>query len=250
MVGVIVGVSGSVAVMWPGGGSPVDLNARVAGTGWTLQEAIDINNKGQIVGIGTKDGVSAIFFLDSDGSVSKVIDRGSSASVFEVAEDGAVVGSYDFQSGIGTRGYLWRKGEDLIVIEGQARGLSGAGAVVGSVRTGLASNRGVRWHPPFGQSDFTEIKPDDPAHLTWPQDISTAGTVVGFFSGTAPDGNGFSKAFHWRAGIFTDLTAIHGGDAIQQHAVRISETGRILVYSYRRDSSGTPQQYFQVVPAP
>lgn len=63
----VVGVSeagglGDRAVLWSGG-AVYDLNSFVTGSGWTLIEAKDINNKGQIVGSGVKDGKFHAFLL-------------------------------------------------------------------------------------------------------------------------------------------------------------------------------------------
>ena len=69
--GVIVGRSGppgnGVAVEWsPDGSTVTDLNTLLpANSGWTLEEALDINSRGQILGIGSLNGNETYFVLDS-----------------------------------------------------------------------------------------------------------------------------------------------------------------------------------------
>lgn len=61
--GTIVGTSNATAVAWEDG-RIIDLNDRLpAGSGWQLAEAVSINERGEITGIGTLNGVPAAFLL-------------------------------------------------------------------------------------------------------------------------------------------------------------------------------------------
>ena len=61
--GVTSKASDSRALLWQNG-APVDLNKLVrGGRGWVLQEATGINNKGQIVGIGSYRNTTHAFLL-------------------------------------------------------------------------------------------------------------------------------------------------------------------------------------------
>lgn len=72
-VGVIVGTAssnelGERAVMWRDG-QVIDLNQYVLGTGWVLQSANDINNRGWIVGLGRREGRREGYVLIPDPSL-------------------------------------------------------------------------------------------------------------------------------------------------------------------------------------
>ena len=62
-----MGMGGSSlhAILWQDG-AIIDLNSLVEGTGWTLECATDINDKGQIIGYGTKDTGRYAFLLTPD----------------------------------------------------------------------------------------------------------------------------------------------------------------------------------------
>ena len=65
--GAIVGASGHRAFLWQGG-TMSDLNTRLPlGSGWTLEDARAINNKGQITGRGTRDGQPHAYLLTPRG---------------------------------------------------------------------------------------------------------------------------------------------------------------------------------------
>jgi probable HAF family extracellular repeat protein len=57
------GVGSDRAVLWQGHSAAVDLNQFVAGSGWTLLSANSINNHGDIVGYGMRDGQYRAFML-------------------------------------------------------------------------------------------------------------------------------------------------------------------------------------------
>ena len=87
--GVIVGRSGppgnGVAVKWsPDGSTVTDLNTFLpANSGWTLEDALDINSKGQILGIGSLDGNQTYFVLDAASDLSaSVVLTGSDGQPF------------------------------------------------------------------------------------------------------------------------------------------------------------------------
>ena len=56
-------LSASRAVVWQGSAA-VDLNNLAAGAGWILSSATGINNAGQIVGVGLRDGQIRAFLLN------------------------------------------------------------------------------------------------------------------------------------------------------------------------------------------
>ena len=61
--GDVVGISQNRAVLWRGT-TVIDLNTRIApGSGWVLQKATAINNRGQIAGVGIRNGQPRIFLL-------------------------------------------------------------------------------------------------------------------------------------------------------------------------------------------
>ncbi|MFI5335261.1 MAG: PEP-CTERM sorting domain-containing protein [Opitutales bacterium] len=63
-LGQVVGVSGSHAFLYGASTGTLDLNSLVTGyPGWVLQEAVGINDSGQIVGYGTVYGAQAAFLL-------------------------------------------------------------------------------------------------------------------------------------------------------------------------------------------
>jgi probable HAF family extracellular repeat protein len=69
VTGHVVGRSGAAdfsrsrAVLWQGG-VPVDLNSIAAAPGWALSSATGINDVGQVVGVGLRDGQIRAFRLD------------------------------------------------------------------------------------------------------------------------------------------------------------------------------------------
>jgi uncharacterized membrane protein len=245
--GDVVGVSDFRPVLWPGGGAPIELATRAAGSGWVLTDARLINDAGQIVGLGQFEGQQAYYFLDTDNSVTKIIDRVSNANVYGLSEDGDVAGVISV--GTGATGFLWRRGRERIDIQGNVSSVNVDRVVAGNVRSSLSSTRGVIWRAPYTDQDITEIVPPDPAYMSWPQHVGDDGVVVGFFSGQDDNGNGFSKAFQWKSGRFTDLSALYGEGTNLQRAVRVGEGGQVLIYSMRPTDEGS-QTYFMVVQAP
>lgn len=67
--GTVVGMAGYRAIRWDANGNVVDLNSFIpSGSGWTLERAMAINNKGQIVCFGhDQEGQGHLFLLDSPG---------------------------------------------------------------------------------------------------------------------------------------------------------------------------------------
>lgn len=61
--GDVVGSSLGKAALWKGA-TAIDLNTRLApGSGWVLQKASAVNNRGQIAGVGTRNGQPRVFLL-------------------------------------------------------------------------------------------------------------------------------------------------------------------------------------------
>ena len=61
--GDVVGSSLGKAVLWKGA-TAIDLNTRLApGSGWVLQKASAVNSRGQITGVGTRNGQPRVFLL-------------------------------------------------------------------------------------------------------------------------------------------------------------------------------------------
>jgi uncharacterized membrane protein len=241
--GDIVGLSGSSPVLWPGGGTPIDLSTRAAGSGWTLRDARFINDDGQIVGIGEFEGKGAWYFLDTDGTVTKIIDTVFPKEVRDLSQDGRVVGI-----ALSETSFVWRRGEPRVEFRGNAFSINSNGMVTGFLRF-ASIVRGVTWDEPYAEANVTEIVPFDPAHTVSPQSVADDGNVVGFFSGPSPGGGrDFIHAFLWRDGRFSDLSALHGAGTNQQRAIRVGSGGRVLLYSIR-PTEGGDQTFFMVVDA-
>jgi uncharacterized membrane protein len=66
VVGSSESVAGNHAVIWDETGSIVDLNDAITVSGWVVTSATAINDNGDIVGIGTLDGVNHGFLLNND----------------------------------------------------------------------------------------------------------------------------------------------------------------------------------------
>jgi probable HAF family extracellular repeat protein len=65
----VVGLDQSHAFIWSNG-AMTDLNTLIGGSAWELNQAYAINDNGQIVGIGTRDGLTHAFRLDPIVSTS------------------------------------------------------------------------------------------------------------------------------------------------------------------------------------
>lgn len=68
--GVIVGDMEGRATLWNINGVAIDLNSLIPGTGWILNDAIAINDQGQIIGNGTINGETHSFLYTPDSSTN------------------------------------------------------------------------------------------------------------------------------------------------------------------------------------
>ena len=106
----ILGATYPYAFIWEGDGL-VDLNTKAAGSSWNLLHAHSINNNGEIVGQGIKDG-KVPAFLYSNGAVTNLgtLEDNTHSAAQSINEIGQVVGnSYSFE--VERKAFLWEQGE-------------------------------------------------------------------------------------------------------------------------------------------
>jgi probable HAF family extracellular repeat protein len=100
VVGSMTTPSGTVAMLWHNG-QVIDLNTLLPpGSGWTLEGAVDINRRGQILGGGTRHGVARVFVLSPGGGyrvAGRIVDPAGrpieGAAVYLGDEDEVMTGA-------------------------------------------------------------------------------------------------------------------------------------------------------------
>ena len=187
-------------------------------------EATDMNDKGQIVGLGTFSGATALqAFLWDNGTFTKLGTLGgSSSAATAINNHGQIVGYSKIAGDGATHAFLWERGEmiDLGTIEGgssQADGINDKGEIVG-VASQLCANPPFIWR----KGVMSWLLPGPPSCATryFITDISDAGHVVGYRAVGASD----SRAFVWRDGV--DLTV----GSSQTYGMSVNSRGEIAGY--------------------
>jgi probable HAF family extracellular repeat protein len=74
VVGTVFGYSNGEAVIWRGGELITLTSVLPSGSGWILHEATGINDRGDIIGVGTHSGMRRGFLLTASGVSGQVID--------------------------------------------------------------------------------------------------------------------------------------------------------------------------------
>jgi probable HAF family extracellular repeat protein len=186
-----------------GGGALQNLNNLLpGGSGWTLDAALAINNKNQIVGEGTLNGASHAFLLDAGTGVMTDL------------------GSYG--------GPLWG-----CVGGTQAGAINDAGSVVGGGYDGGENIHAFLWTS-GGLQDLGSMVSGGEA---WANDINDSGVIVGF--GTDPlNPNGNYHAFVYRDGTMTDLNSLidPGLGVTLDWASGVNDAGQIIATDYNGQS--------------
>jgi len=176
------------AVLWRNG-AILDLNTVIpAGSGWQLQAATGINNRGQIAGFGYLAGLQRAFLLDN-GVVTDLgtLPGGFYSRATGINEDGWVVGRSSKPGG-DDHGVLWRDGTmvdlgSLPGISAEVNDVNDVGQVVGSATIGAFGGAAFLWQNGKRTDLNTLIDPLLPPNSGWilteAAAMNNAGQIVG-----------------------------------------------------------------------
>lgn len=210
-------------------GSMQTVDSLVAGSGWNVIEVWDINDSGQLVGVGLHGGLHA--FIASDGSVVDIGTLGGCCSEARgVNRHGAVVGRSEIPISGEAHAFLYLAGTllDLGVLPGDlvsvAEDVNDSNIVVGDSGPGApGSVRGFIWRNGVMASLGTL------AGNSHALAVNNCSEVVGYYEG--PDGH---HAFIWRSGVLIDLNSlIQPGTGLKiGTAVDINDRGFIAAIAF------------------
>ncbi len=164
--------------------------------------AVDINDRGQVVGTITRAGAAAEeAVLWQNGRMTELGTLGGSGSApLAINERGQVIGNSTVNESYDEHPFLWQRGRmtDLLAgtkaAEGRAADLNDAGMITGYASFGDHNNRAVLWH----DGRLTDI--GLPGHTGGGSFINEGGDVLG---ATWADPQDFSVPFRWSNGQTT-----------------------------------------------
>jgi probable HAF family extracellular repeat protein len=214
------------AFLWRAGG------AQDAGTLGGTTQAAAVNEQGVVVGLSVNgQNQQRAVRIDSNGIADLGGLPGAVASVaFDINSTGWIVGGSMVPSGSTTvnRAAMWRGGNVISLGslgggQGEARGISDAGHVVGWATTANNGQHAFRWTEPGGMVDLGTL--GGAGTYSFGLDVNIHGTVVGMATG--PSGQ---RAFMWtpQTGM-QDLGVAPG--FLESWASAINEAGQAVGYS-------------------
>ena len=128
---------------------------------------------------------------------------GTYSKSYDINDSGWIVGEGDFSSasGIGIRGFLWKKETGMINLgalgtKSLARGINNAGKVVGYTQPPSAAQFAFTWTDAEGMKELPFSGPDSDG---WA--INDSDAIAGY----GKNGNGQERGFRWAGALEIDL---------------------------------------------
>jgi len=231
------GKSRAILARVPRSGQPkvVDLNGLIIpGSGWELESAGDINNRGEIVGRGKYQGTDAFFLLRPWGltapprykEVVALPDLGGGdTNPCGLNDSGQVVG-YSRTASLAGHAFLWARGykmQDLGVpkyTESTALSINANGVVAGGAYTGIDLSHAFLWGASFGWEDLGTLG----GLKSYAGKINDNNQVAG----SAQDTAGHWQPCYWSTGVPFQLSTLGGPNG---EAYGINRARTIVGYS-------------------
>ena len=234
------------AAFWSGS-SVADLNDLLpGGSGWVLSAAMDINDAGQIVGVGERNGESRGYRLD-DGVITDFGALGDTTSgVISINELGQVAGVAEDAEGE-SHAFLWADGvmTRLGPFDGNysyATDINDAGQIVGNF--GTDDGKSLSWFPFLWEGGVVQYL-DAGGTSCSATAINSTGQVVG--SCLRFDGFYYHEATLWDAGARYELYDLaHSTEGWQiglGSPMDISEAGQIVGFGGTLPSNANEHSY-------
>jgi probable HAF family extracellular repeat protein len=184
-------------------------------------EAVDVNDRGQVVGystIGSKNPhIDRVAFIWQDGVMTALSTPGFDSVANAINDQGQVVGAY--QADDGAHAFLWQEGVLTDLGAGGATGINDKGQIVGwrqiDPQTFVACIR--------SGGRVTDL-PVVPGSSTNAEAINNAGWVIGHGRADS-DEPGIMHGYLWRSGGVTDIGEIGAG---MTEPGDINERGQIV----------------------
>ncbi|MFN8469557.1 MAG: hypothetical protein U0X20_28640 [Caldilineaceae bacterium] len=206
--------------------------------------ALDINNRGQVVGWSTVSGNDQSSgedhaFLWQNG---KMRDLGTLGGKYSAAlyinEQGQVAGVSTYGAGDALHAFFWANGRmiDLGTLGGDlitVTGLNDLGQVIGTSSPAAGGVHCFVWFAGV-MTDLGTLGGGSCAAA----DINNRGQIVGYSDGVAATGDNYVHAFLWEKGVMTDLTP--GEEPVTlSTAVAINERGQVIGFTKKGPPAST-----------